>query len=154
MKLFHFLCIAFICTTLSAPLSVEAASPEYTALSQKLVEQATQLLNKKDTTKANNILNLALTADPANARAYIIKGQAMRLANKPAEGLRLITIGLEIEPLNVEGLILQGQAALDVKDFKKAQASFKQAAPLCMRDCPHAAALVEGVARMNTKNNE
>ena len=67
-------------------------------LSARLVTDAEQELLQGKAEAADNILNLALTADPGNARAFFLKGQAQTALGNKDEGLRLISVGLEIEP--------------------------------------------------------
>ena len=138
-----------------AGLQVEAAPSEtYESLSARLVGQAETALSRQDSDGANQFLNLALVADPANVRAYVLKGETLRRQGLAQEGLRLIGVGLDINPLHVEGLILQSQAALDVDNIEQAQTALARVAPLCADACAFASALADATARLGKMQTE
>ncbi|HAT08970.1 MAG TPA: hypothetical protein DCS39_06925, partial [Rhodobiaceae bacterium] len=89
----------------------QAISDEYRDLSARLVTEAEQELLEQKAKAADSLLNLALTADPGNARAFLLKGKAQTALGNKDEGLRLVSVGLEIEPGDMEGLRLKGEYA-------------------------------------------
>lgn len=123
-----------ILLTLSA--SVWAASKEYQSLAAKLVGEAEAALTEQDVDKADELANLALTADPANAGAYIAKARAQEAKGDSAQSLRLVGIGLDIEPDNIAALDFQGVVALKMGDVEQAEKTLKKLQIVCPENCP------------------
>jgi hypothetical protein len=132
-----------------ASLSPAAAiSDSYRSLSARLVSQAEAQLAADKVAKADELLNLALTANPGNARAYVVKGQAQgRLDNK--EG-----VGLDIEPGDLAALRLQGDAALAIEDIEQAEKSLSVLRRLCAAPCQSANELAAAIAQTQTAGAE
>lgn len=115
-----------------------AVSDKYRDLSARLVTDAEQKLLQEKSTEADTLLNLALTADPGNARAFLLKGKAQTAMGNSEEGLRLVTVGLEIEPGDQEGLRLKGEFAAGLGQFDEAETALSRLRTMC--DAPCAAA--------------
>lgn len=115
-----------------------AVSDKYRNLSATLTGNAEQQLRQGKAEEADRLLNLALTAHPGNARAFVLKGEAQRKLDNKEEGLRLIGVGLGIEPGDADALKLQGDAALDVGDVEQAEKALSRLRSVC--DAPCAAA--------------
>ena len=132
---FGFMSLAFAGLLASPALAI---SDKYRDLSARLVTDAEQELLQQKAEVADNILNLALTADPGNARAFLLKGKAQTALGNKDEGLRLISVGLEIEPGDLEGLRLQGEYAADLGQIEEAETALNRLRTIC--DAPCAAA--------------
>lgn len=143
--------IILSCFSLSVVLltatAAEAVSDKYRKLSARLVIDAEQHLMQDKAAEADRILNLALTADPANARAYVLKGQAQRRLENTEEGLRLLGVGLEIEPGDQVALKLQGETALELGDVEQAEQSLSRLRTVCAAPCADANELADAIAR-------
>ncbi len=130
-----------------ASLSPAAAiSDSYRSLSARLVGQAEQQLAANKAAQADELLNLALTANPGNARAYVVKGQAQSKLDNQEEALRLIGVGLDIEPSDLIALRLQGDAALALEDIEQAKKSLSVLRQLCAAPCRSANELAASIA--------
>ena len=112
-----------------------AVSDRYRDLSARLTTNAEQVLLQGKVEAADNMLNLALTADPGNARAYVLKGQAQGKLDNKEEALRLISVGLEIEPGNQSALKLQGEAALAIGELEQAETALSRLRTVCKAPC-------------------
>lgn len=112
-----------------------AVSDRYRDLSARLTTNAEQVLLQGKAEAADNMLNLALTADPGNARAYVLKGQAQGKLDNKEEALRLISVGLEIEPGNQSALKLQGEAALAIGELEQAETALSRLRTVCKAPC-------------------
>ena len=115
--------------------AAHAISDRYRDLSARLTTNAEQVLLQGKAEDADDILNLALTADPGNARAYVLKGQAQGKLDNKEEALRLISVGLEIEPGNQAALKLQGEAALAVGELEQAETALSRLRTVCKAPC-------------------
>jgi len=138
-----FLILGFI--SIFAPLSLQAASVEMMRLSDALLAEAqtalTQTNSAKDKTKdkarreqfmqIDAQLTQALLANPANAEAFILKGRIAALQNDPEDARRLIDLGLNIQPDNIEGILWAGQAALALDDRADAEKRLERLIKLC-----------------------
>ena len=124
-----------------------AVSDKYRQLSGQLTGNAEQELLQGNAAEADRLLNLALTAHPGNARAFVLKGEAQRKLDKKEEGLRLITVGLEIEPGDARALKLQGDAALDVGDVEQAEKSLSRLRSVCDAPCAAASELATAIEK-------
>ena len=116
----------------------KAISDKYRDLSARLVTDAEQELLQQKAEAADNLLNLALTADPGNARAFLLKGQVQTALGNKDEGLRLVSVGLEIEPGDTEGLRLKGEYAAGLGQIEEAETALSRLRTVC--DAPCAAA--------------
>ncbi|MDG2495986.1 MAG: hypothetical protein P8N62_05640 [Alphaproteobacteria bacterium] len=138
-----------------ASLSPAAAiSDSYRSLSARLVSQAEAQLAADKLAKADELLNLALTANPGNARAYVVKGQAQGRLDNKEEALRLIGVGLDIEPGDLAALRLQGDAALAIEDIEQAEKSLSVLRRLCAAPCQSANELAAAIAQTQTAGAE
>ena len=113
----------------------QAISDKYRDLSVRLVIDAEQELLRQKAEAADSLLNLALTADPGNARAFLLKGKAQTALGNKDEGLRLISVGLEIEPGDLEGLRLQGEYAADLGQIEEAETALNRLRTICDAPC-------------------
>lgn len=113
----------------------QAISDKYRDLSVRLVIDAEQELLQQKAEAADSLLNLALTADPGNARAFLLKGKAQTALGNKDEGLRLISVGLEIEPGDLEGLRLQGEYAADLGQIEEAETALNRLRTICDAPC-------------------
>lgn len=139
---------------LFAVTGAEAVSDKYRKLSARLVVDAEQEMLQNRAAEADRLLNLALTADPGNARAYVLKGEAQRQLDNKDEGLRLIGVGLEIEPGDERALRLQGEAALDVGDVEQAEKSLSRLRTVCAAPCEAANSLAEAIEQNRSDEKE
>ena len=103
-----------------------------------MVTDAEQELLQQKAEAADSLLNLALTADPGNARAFLLKGKAQTALGNKDEGLRLVSVGLEIEPGDTEGLRLKGEYAAGLGQLEEAKTALSRLRTVC--DAPCAAA--------------
>lgn len=121
--------------TLVGTSAAHAISDRYRDLSARLTTNAEQVLLQGKAADADDMLNLALTADPGNARAYVLKGQAQGKLENKEEALRLISVGLEIEPGNQAALKLQGEAALAIGELEQAETALSRLRTVCKAPC-------------------
>jgi len=142
-----FLILGFI--SIFAPLSLQAASVEMMRLSDALLAEAQTALTQtgsakdeakddaKDDARAKQFTQIdaqlthALLANPANADAFILKGRIAALQNDAEEARRLIDLGLNIQPDNIEGILWAGQASLALDDRADAEKRLERLIKLC-----------------------
>ena len=117
----HKITVLAVLASLLGSGAAYAISDRYRDLSARLTINAEQELLQGKAQQADELLNLALTADPGNAAAYVLKGQAQSKLDNKEEALRLITVGLDIEPGDQAALKLQGEAALALGDVEQAE---------------------------------
>lgn len=115
--------------------AAHAVSDRYRDLSARLTNDAEQALSNGEAQAADDLLNLALTANPGNAQAYVLKGQAQGKLENKEEALRLITVGLDIEPSDQAALKLQGEAAIAVGNFEQADTALNRLRTVCKAPC-------------------
>ena len=127
--LIPFLFILFI------PASALAVSDAYQSLSADLVVKAEDDISAERNVEANARLDLALVADPSNARAFVLKGQVQHLLGDTDEGLRLVSIGLQIDPVMREGLVLQTRLASELGNVIVAEAALERFRQICKTNC-------------------
>ena len=128
------------------PAMAGAVSDAYQSLSMDLVVKAEDDISAARNDDANMRLDLALVADPGNARAFVLKGQVQHLLGDTDEGLRLVGIGLQIDPVMREGLVLQSRLASELGNVIVAEAALERFRQICKTNCAEAdqlSALVE-----------
>ena len=128
------------------PVTAVAVSDAYQSLSMDLVVKAEDDISAARNDEANARLDLALVADPGNARAFVLKGQVQHLLGDTDEGLRLVGIGLQIDPVMREGLVLQSRLASELGNVIVAEAALERFRQICKTNCAEAdqlSALVE-----------
>ena len=128
------------------PATAGAVSDAYQSLSMDLVVKAEDDISAARNDVANARLDLALVADPGNARAFVLKGQVQHLLGDTDEGLRLVGIGLQIDPVMREGLVLQTRLASELGNVIVAEAALERFRQICKTNCTEAdqlGALVE-----------
>ena len=128
------------------PAPALAVSDAYQRLSVDLVVRAEDDISAERNAEANALLDLALVADPGNARAFVLKGQVQHLLGDSDEGLRLVSIGLQIDPVMLEGLVLQARLASELGNVIVAEAALERFRRICKTNCAEAdtlGALVE-----------
>lgn len=130
----RFAFLALLITVFSANAAL-AISDKYRDLSARLVTDAEQELLQQKAKAADTLLNLALTADPGNARAFLLKGKAQTALGNKDEGLRLVSVGLEIEPGDKEGLRLKGEYAAGLGQIEEAETALSRLRTICDAPC-------------------
>lgn len=153
VRFFQLFVLAFA-VLLTSQTAALAVSDTYRAVSARLTEDAAQQLGQGKVQEADRLLNLALTAHPGNARAFVLKGQAQGLLDNKQEGLRLITVGLEIEPSDQKALALQGAAALEVGDIELAEKSLSRLRTVCNAPCAAASDLAAAIQKTRIASKE
>lgn len=113
---------------------VLAASLEMTRLSDKLYAEANTAIAAKNLDNADSLLTQSLIANPANAAAFILKGHIAGLQDNPEEARRLIDLGLNIDPGNLQAVLWAGEAALAMDDMEDADIRLSRLQKLC-GDC-------------------
>ena len=134
IKSFRLYAYTFLVGSLFA-LPAYAVSDKYRDLSARLVTDAEQKLLQQQSGEADELLNLALTADPGNARAFVLKGQAQTALGNLEEGLRLVSVGLEIEPGDQQGLSLKGEMAAGLGKIEEAEKALSRLRTVCDAPC-------------------
>lgn len=119
-----------------------AITDDYRALSQSLLRQAQAALDNEQPQKAAEWVNLALTADPSSAEAFVVKARVQAKTGDAEEALRLVTIGLDIEPANLSALIFQAELAVEIERFEQADLALTHFMKLCGKECDEADSLV------------
>ena len=137
---FGFLSLAFAVLMANPALAI---SDKYRDLAARLVTDAEQELLQQKAEAADTLLNLALTADPGNARAFLLKGKAQTALGNKDEGLRLVSVGLEIEPGDLEGLRLQGKYAAALGQIEEAETALSRLRSVCNAPCAAADELAQ-----------
>ena len=120
------------------PATAGAVSDAYQNLSMDLVVKAEDDISAARNDEANARLDLALVADPGNARAFVLKGQVQHLLGDTDEGLRLVGIGLQIDPVMREGLVLQSRLASELGNVIVAEAALERFRQICKSNCAEA----------------
>ncbi len=120
------------------PVTAAAVSDAYQSLSMDLVVKAEDDISAARNDEANARLDLALVADPGNARAFVLKGQVQHLLGDTEEGLRLVGIGLQIDPVMREGLVLQSRLASELGNVIVAEAALERFRQICKTNCTEA----------------
>ena len=131
----HKIIVLAVLASLLGSGAAYAISDRYRDLSARLTTNAEQELLQGKAQQADELLNLALTADPGNAAAYVLKGQAQSKLDNKEEALRLITVGLDIEPGDQAALKLQGEAALALGDVEQAETALTRLRTVCKAPC-------------------
>ena len=148
------LVVAFLAAVLT-PQTARAVSDKFQQVSERLTADAEQVLLQGKADEADKLLNLALTANPGNARAFVLKGQAQGKLDNREEGLRLITVGLDIEPGDPQALKLQGDAALVLGDIEQAEKSLNRLRTVCAAPCEAANDLMAAInAKRDAKDDK
>ena len=139
IRLFLFL---IMCAPLLSVAPAYAASKQYRALASQLADEAEQALQADDSdssiNKADELANLALTADPSNVKAYWVKARAQQAKGNNEQSLHLLNIGLQLNPENIAALNLQGDIALAVNNLEQAETSLKNLRTICGQSCAEA----------------
>lgn len=148
------LVVAFLVAVLT-PQTALAVSDKFQQVSERLTADAEQVLLQGKADEADKLLNLALTANPGNARAFVLKGQAQGKLDNNEEGLRLITVGLDIDPGDPQALKLQGDAALVLGDIEQAEKSLNRLRTVCAAPCEAANDLMAAInAKRDAKDDK
>ena len=125
------LALGLICLTAPAM----AISEKYRSQSENLLAQAAAAFAAEQIQQADDLVNLALTANPANAAAFILKGQIHAANGDTAEALRIVTVGLAIEPANLPAIALQIELAVEIERFEQADEALATYEKICLDDC-------------------
>ena len=131
---------------------VMSATPDMEVLSKKLYLEADLAFKNKELEKANDLLTQSLLANPANADAFFLKGHLSNYNEDPAEGLRLILRGLNINPNHLTALLWAGKAAVTLEDFKEADVYLKRLEKLC-GDCTEQQTLLSMIENADPQDN-
>ena len=144
IRLFLFL---IMCAPLLSVAPAYAASKQYRALASQLADEAEQILQGDEIDsnidsnvaanidRADELANLALTADPSNVKAYWVKARAQQAKGNNEQSLHLLNIGLQLNPENIAALNLQGDIALAVNNLEQAETSLKNLRTICGQSC-------------------
>ncbi len=100
-------------------------------LSDAIYDSALPLAEAEKLEEADKLLTQALLANPANAKAFALKGQMQIKLENIREGWRLQNIALNIEPNYLPALLWAGEAAIALKDRVDAEKHLARLKKIC-----------------------
>lgn len=133
-----------VCTWLNQPEAAESAyqhaldiDPLFDIARQRLIRvttaQARKLVSAKQWTPAMTVLNRVLNAPAPDSwksfkkEAYLLRGELHQKLNQPAQAIEDLNIVLEIDPTQVQALLLRGKLYQEHLQGRLAKEDFEQA---------------------------
>ncbi len=127
--------IALSAVLLSAPTYASQTASKYIDLSKSLTTNAAAVFENGKPAEAQNILEHALVADPANIITLITLGKVHEAQNRMGKGLKYYRQALEIDPNNLNALELQSIAFLAKGLNDRAEKNLTKLTQLCREGC-------------------
>lgn len=110
------ICLLALLIVLTAPAAALAASPAMRSASISLTEKSRVAAVKGDASRARRLLEEAVVADPANARALSLLGHLYRSSGNAALARKYYALALSIDPAEPDALL--GEGELSIADGK------------------------------------
>lgn len=133
LRLVSGFCLALVVllTSIMFPSVAQATSVENTRLSDIILASARPLIEQEKLAEADHLLSQALLVNPANARAFALKGQVKLKLDNPTEGRRLQDLALNIEPDYLQAIVWAGETSIVLDDLDDAEKRLSRLDKLC-----------------------
>lgn len=124
-------------SSLTAPIWAQADGKARQAnpTSVELVKQGEALLAQGKLVEADDALEAALIADPANDNAFVAMARVSIRQQLYGEAIRMTRKALTIDPNDREALLVQGEALVELGALPRARANLARLQELCGADC-------------------
>ncbi len=141
------LAAALTVVALSSTLQAQRAEAPLDARSVALVNQGKAARAAGDLSRANDLFESALAADPRNRTALVSLAGVAEAQKLPGKALRYYREALVLEPNDVTALAGQGGAMVQRGALAKARENLAKIRTICKADCAPAQQLAADIAR-------
>lgn len=130
------ICLLVLLIVLTAPAAALAASPTMRNASISLTEKSVVAAAKGDASRARRLLEEAVVADPANARALSLLGHLYRSSENAALARKYYALALSIDPAEPDALLGEGELSIadgKLDDAKDKLGRLRATCPACLQ---------------------
>lgn len=128
----------------------QAAKPDsqINPQSVQLTRQGESALASGDFAAADDALELALVIDPRNRQAFVALARVAQKQKLYGQAIRYTNKALALEPNDVNALLVQGEAMVELGAVARAQQNLAKVRKLCGTNaCPQGTTLAAAIAR-------
>ena len=129
--------VLFLCLLTAPGVGLAGVNAASAKTSQAFLEKGIIAVERGQSKAAISLLERAIVADPANAKAFSYLGRAAQLAGRSAQAEKYFRIALDIEPNQADALNWTGQLELAQGKPDAARAKLDRLTRTC-GDCPQA----------------
>lgn len=141
--------ILCLCLLMAPEIGLAGVSAASAKTSQVFLKKGIIAVDHSQAKVAISLLERAIVADPANAKAFSYLGRAEQIAGRPKRSEKYFHIALDIEPNQPDALNWAGQLDLVQDKPDAARAKLDRLTRTC-RDCPQTRELARKLSRALT----
>lgn len=130
------ICLVALLVAFTAPTVALAASPAMRKASISLTEKSVAATARGDAVRARRLLEEAVVADPANARAMSLLGHLYRSSENAALARKYYALALSIDPAEPDALLGEGELSIadgKLDDAKDKLGKLRTTCPACLQ---------------------
>lgn len=141
------LVLGLAASTLSVPGATRPADDKIALQSAELQQQGRTALGAGQLANADAAFEAALVADPRNRGAYVDLARVAIRQQLYGKAIRMTRKALGLEPNDLDGLAVQGEAMVALGAVERAKANLAKLESICAKGCPQVAQLSSAIAR-------
>ena len=143
----RFLALGAAAALVASPVVGQRADNQLLPRSVELQRQAEALIAAGKLVEASGLLETALAVDPRNRTAFVDLARVAKRQKLFGKAIRLTTKALELEPNDVNAILVQGEAMVELGAIPRARENLAKLQRICSNNCPQAAALSTAISR-------
>jgi cytochrome c-type biogenesis protein CcmH/NrfG len=143
----HLLGIGFAAFILAAPVASQKSDDQIAPHSVELQKQAEVDLTAGRLTEATDALETALAVDPRNRAAFVSLARVAQQQKLYGKAVRLTNKALSLDPNDVNALLVQGEAMVELGASARAQTNLQKLKSLCPQGCAQLSNLSSALSR-------
>ncbi|HEY0164168.1 MAG TPA: tetratricopeptide repeat protein [Sphingomicrobium sp.] len=148
MRLLHRTVLASMAAAmLSAPLAGQRPDDQIHPRSVELMRQGETLLASGKFVEADDALEASLTVDPRNRTAFVVMGRVAQKQRLYGQAIRFTNKALALEPRDLDALVVQGEAMVELGAVPRARDNLAKLQKLCPSGCKQLTTLSAAINR-------
>ncbi|HEY0164833.1 MAG TPA: tetratricopeptide repeat protein [Sphingomicrobium sp.] len=148
MRLLHRTVLASMAAAmLSAPLAGQRPDDQIHTRSVELMRQGETLLASGKFVEADDALESSLTVDPRNRTAFVIMARVAQKQRLYGQAIRFTNKALALEPRDLDALVVQGEAMVELGAVPRARDNLAKLQKLCPSGCKQLTTLSAAINR-------
>lgn len=146
-SLHRFLLASVAAAMLAAPLASQKPDDQIHPRSVELMRQGERLLTAGKFVEADDALEASLTVDPRNRTAFVVMARVSQKQRLFGQAIRFTNKALALEPRDLDALVVQGEAMVELGAVPRARDNLAKLQKLCPSGCKQLSALSAAINR-------
>ena len=143
----RFLTVGVAAALVASPVTGQRPDNQIAPRSVELQQQAQAQVSAGKLIEAADLLETSLAVDPRNRTAFVDLARVAKQQKLFGKSIRLANEALQLEPNDLDALLVQGEAMVELGAIPRAQQNLAKIQQLCQSNCRQVTALSAAITR-------